>query len=94
MEGFANLFKGIEGVGGKLYLSEDSLVHKPHSMNVQSQVTTIMLRDVAEVKTRNTAFIIPNGLSVTTKDGKEYKFVVYGRTKWVAAIRGSMSKLK
>jgi hypothetical protein len=92
-EGFANLFKGAESVGGKLYLTEGELIHKPHAINIQTAQTVIPLHEILEVGVRNTLLLVPNGLSVKTRDGREFKFVVYKRKTWVEqinkAIKGS-----
>ncbi|WP_026690388.1 hypothetical protein [Alteribacter aurantiacus] len=85
-EGHANLFKGIEGVGGKLFLTKHALIHRPHRINFQSKETVIDLKDIANVTTRNTYLIAPNGLLVTTISGKEYKLVVNKREEWVEKI--------
>ena len=88
-QGPANLFKGMEGVGGKLYLTPTQLIHKPHVLNIQSEETVLELANMEKVflhSNRMIFFYIPNGLTVTMKDGKEYKFVVYGRKEWKEVI--------
>ncbi|WP_027964035.1 PH domain-containing protein [Halalkalibacillus halophilus] len=84
--GVANLFKGIEAVGGDLYLTNHALIHRPHKMNIQSGETKIDLSNITEVTTRNTFFIVPNGLHVKTTDGKSYKLVVKDRDSWMDKI--------
>lgn len=46
-DGAANLQRGIETVGGWLYLTTRRLVFEAHALNVQSGATVIPLRDVA-----------------------------------------------
>ncbi|WP_411954834.1 GRAM domain-containing protein [Alkalibacillus sp. S2W] len=82
----ANLFKGIEAVGGKLYLTKEALIHRPHKFNIQSGETVIELKDIAEVLTRNTLLVIPNGLLVKTTGGNKYKLVVFDRDNWIEKI--------
>jgi|SRR5699024_1130571 len=85
-KGMANLWKGKEGVGGKLYLTSQQLTHKPHKMNVQNEEVTIHLSDIDHLEFyTNKVFGIPlmkNGLMVVDKDSRQYKFVVNSRDKW------------
>ncbi|MGR9048682.1 GRAM domain-containing protein [Halobacillus faecis] len=85
-EGAADLFKGVEAVGGKLYLTRNALIHRPHKVNIQSEETMIELKDIAEVTIRNTWHIIPNGIIVKTTDSKKYRFVLYKRKIWMEKI--------
>jgi len=90
-EGAANLQKGIETVGGKLSLTNQRLVFEAHKLNVQGGVTEVELSDIQSSQTRWTKFlgIIPlfaNSLAVYTKGGKEYRFVLFGRSAWASAI--------
>jgi len=84
-EGMANLFKGIESVGGKLYLTENQVIHKPHGVNIQGKETTIFLNEIEQISLRNTMGVVPNGLLIKTKE-KEYKFVVNKRKTWLQKI--------
>ena len=79
----ANLFKGIEAVGGKLKITELELIFTPHKVNIQSEPVTINIGEVSKVQKRNTVFVVPNGMTVTVKGGKEYKFVVNKRGKLI-----------
>ena len=85
-EGAANLFKGIEAVGGKLYITKKALIHRPHKINIQSRETIIDLKDITEVTKKNTLLLVPNGLLVTTADGEKYKLVVNKRKSWMDKI--------
>ena len=92
LEGPANLFRGFEGVGGKLTLSTESLIFEPHAINIQKDEETIFLRDITSVEKTNTLGIIPNGVKVTTEQ-KEYKFVVKKRNLWLMKINQQIEKL-
>ena len=66
-EGSANLWKGVEAVGGKLYLTDTGrLVHVPHRMNLQRGVVDIHVSDIIDVATGWTKVmgipIVKNGL--------------------------------
>jgi hypothetical protein len=90
-EGAANLQKSIETVGGVLSLTSDKLTFKAHKFNVQGGVTEIELSEISSIKKCFTKFLgfiplLPNSFSVSTDDGI-FKFVVYGREKWIEAIK-------
>lgn len=90
-EGAANLQKNIETVGGRLYLTNQRVVFESHKFNVQSGVTEIEIPSIQSSEPAWTKFlgflpIFPNSLSVYTKQGKEYRFVLFGRGAWAAAI--------
>ena len=82
----ANLFRGLESVGGKMKITDTEIIFTPHKINVQSNPLTINISDIKEVGKRNTFFIVPNGLSVVVKNGEEYKFVVNNRQKIITHL--------
>lgn len=89
--GGANLQKNIETVGGKLHLTDQRLVFEAHKFNVQSGVTEVELSNIQSSEKCWTKFLgflplFPNSLAVYTKQGKEYRFVLFGRGAWAAAI--------
>jgi hypothetical protein len=88
--GLANLWKGKEAVGGKLYLSNNTLTHKPHKVNVQTDDTEIKVTEIKSVDYFTSKVLglplIKNGLTINTADNMKYKFVVNGREKWKQAI--------
>lgn len=85
-KGMANLWKGKEAVGGKLYITNESIIHKPHKLNIQSSSLELELADIERVDFFTSKVIgiplIKNGLLIVDKSGNEYKFVVNGREKW------------
>ncbi len=90
-DGAANLQKNIETVGGNLYLTNQRLIFESHKFNVQSGVTEVELSNIQSSEKCWTKFlgflpIFPNSLAVYTKQGKEYRFVLFGRGAWSAAI--------
>lgn len=90
-EGTANLQKGIETVGGKLYLTNRRLLFVAHKFNVQGGVSELDLSDIQSSHKCWTKFlgfipIFPNSLAVYTKHGEEYRFVLYRRSEWAVAI--------
>jgi len=79
----ANHFKGIEGVGGKLYLTNKRLIFKSHKLNIQNHQLSIQLTDVKDVDSYKTLGLVNNGLSITTIDDKTEKFVVEQVENWI-----------
>ena len=93
-QGGANHFKSYEAVGGWIYLTDQRLLFRSHSMNVQRHELTIPLQEISEAKPCMTFGIIPNGLEIKTIDGKTERFVVEDRKDWAKKIqerRGLMS---
>ena len=86
----ANLFRGIEAVGGRMTVTNQRIFFEPHMLNIQTIPAEIPLAHVAEVGKRNTLGIIPNGLSIITKGGEEYRFVVWGRERLIDLIQSQL----
>lgn len=82
----ANLFRGVESVGGRLKISERSMVFHSHAINIQRGGTEIPIDQITSISKRNTLGIVPNGILVETRDGQEYKFVVWNRQKIIDFI--------
>ena len=90
-KGRANLQRGIEVVGGRLYLTNQRLIFAAHRFNIQTGKTIIELAHVTRTQkgwTRFLGFIplFPNTLAVFTEDGHEYRFVLTDREAWAMAI--------
>jgi GRAM domain len=82
-QGLATHFRGIEGRGGRLYLTDRNLIFQPHKFNIQSGRVVIPRADIAKVSTAMTLGVIPNGIRVTRRDGTTERFVVSDRKEWV-----------
>jgi hypothetical protein len=92
-DGAANLQRGLETVGGRLYLTSQRLVFEPHAVNIQTEVAVLPLTAVTGARKCWTKFlnlipIAPNSIAVSTTEGKDYRFVTWGREAWLAAIAG------
>ncbi|KAF1067572.1 MAG: hypothetical protein GAK45_01626 [Pseudomonas citronellolis] len=90
-QGAANLQRGIETVGGHLYLTGQRLIFEAHALNVQSGASELSLADIqstAPVWTKlfNVIPLAPNSLAVRLNDGQEQRFVLFGRSAWADAI--------
>ncbi|UOQ48754.1 GRAM domain-containing protein [Gracilibacillus caseinilyticus] len=84
--GMANLWKGKEAVGGKLYLTSQHLTHEAHKMNINKEKVEIKLSDIDHLEFyTNKVLGLPlmkNGLKVVDKENQQYKFVVNKRANW------------
>lgn len=90
-DGGANLERGIETVGGELFLTDRRLYFRSHAFNLRPGATEIPLARVRGTRLCWTKFLkvvplLPNSLAVQTADGAEYRFVLFGRRKWARAI--------
>ena len=54
---------------------------------------SLLFKDISDIGKRNTLFIIPNGMFVTSNKGQTDKFVVFGREKWLKEIEERISAL-
>jgi hypothetical protein len=90
-DGAANLQRGIETVGGWLYLTNLRLIFESHAFNIRTGATIIPLEKITRACTCWTKFLnliplFPNSMAVSTDFAKDFRFVVFGRHDWVAAI--------
>lgn len=85
----ANHIMGMEGVGGKLYLTNKRLVFKSHNLNIQKHELSIPLEEILQVNRYKSLGIINKGLIVTLSSGKEEKFIVEEASKWMEYLKQS-----
>ncbi|OIQ30951.1 MAG: hypothetical protein BM564_01705 [Bacteroidetes bacterium MedPE-SWsnd-G2] len=76
----------MEGVGGKLFLTNKKLIFKSHKINIQRGQTDIKYQDIAQIIERKTAKLIDNSIRIITTDLTEFAFVVNERELWIAHI--------
>jgi hypothetical protein len=85
-EGGANHFRGKEGVGGKLVLTDRRLIFKSHKFNVQNHKTDFDLKDVEKLQATKTLNILENGLTIELANREKHKFVVDEPKEWIEKI--------
>lgn len=90
----ANLFRGLEGVGGKLKVTNYRLIFTPHALNIQSEPEEILISNIASVRPHNLMGFIPNQMILTLVSGEERRFVVWGRQRLIELIERSMMVTK
>ena len=88
----ANLLRGVEGVGGRLIVTNQRLLFEAHKLNLQRAPLDIPLDQISDVAETKTAGLIPNGVTVTCRSGERHRFVTWNRAKIVAAIKQSMAR--
>ena len=93
-EGPANLFRGLESVGGKLFLTNKKIIFKSHKLNIQTGQTNIDYTAISEVLPRKTGGIIDNGIRIKTRVGSEFDLVVNERDKWMENLNSKIMDLK
>ncbi|TPN82297.1 GRAM domain-containing protein [Aquimarina algicola] len=86
----ANHFVGIEGVGGKLFVTNKRIVFKSHNFNIQNHQLVIDYSNIKTIELSNTLGIIPNGLKIILQNNQIEKFVVQKRKTIQKAIHQKM----
>ena len=80
----ANLFRGVEAVGGKLFFEDTYMKFVSHIFNIQRGESIIFYNDIIRIEKIKTLGIVPNGLSVVVRSEegeKQFKFVVNKRNR-------------
>lgn len=85
-EGGANHFRGKEGVGGKLVLTDKRLIFKSHNLNIQNHTQHFELPQIQNVQSTNTLGFLTNGLQLQLVNNDVHKFVVDEPGEWVKAL--------
>jgi hypothetical protein len=86
----ANYFRGIEAVGGKIHFDKTGLIFRSHAFNIQSGETRIEYSQITKITRRNTLGIVPNGISIFTKDNFEHKFVINNRNSVIEFLQSRL----
>ncbi len=89
VEGGANHFRGKEGVGGKLVLTNKRLVFKSHKFNIQNHQQDFEVDKIINLKTFKSMFFLENGLILDFADGTSHKFIVDEAKVWMDMISNS-----
>ena len=79
----ANHFEGMEGVGGKLYLTSNRLVFQSHKLKIQNHQLSINLTEIYKVDRYKTLGVVNKGIIITTKQNMTEKFVVDQADEWL-----------
>ncbi|QJP33817.1 hypothetical protein F0365_05055 [Nonlabens sp. Ci31] len=83
----ANLYKGKEGVGGKIALTDKSVIFKSHKVNIQTGETRINIQYISDFKIKNRVFnLLNNEITLTTID-KDYRFIIQDRDHFIEELK-------
>lgn len=85
-EGAANHFKGMEGVGGKLVLTNKRLIFKSHKLNLQNHQDNFELAQIENLQTSKTLGFLKNGLTLELNGNEKHKFIIDAPQEWVVTI--------
>lgn len=85
-DGGANQLKGKEGVGGKLFITNQRLLFVSHKYNIQSGTTSIPLADIKSIEKNKVAKIFNTGITIISNDSNKYKFVVNNQDEWYTKL--------
>ena len=96
-DGRANAQRGLEAVGGHLYLTDHRLIFESHAFNIQRGTIILDLADIVAVEpswARLLGFIplVPNSIKVVLRSGRDYRFVVSDKSQWIADISAALEK--
>lgn len=75
----ANLLKGIERVGGMLFLTNEKMIFKSHKFNFQAGQTNVEYDQIADFTKNKSSKTIDKGLIITTTDGTKLDFIMNDR---------------
>lgn len=83
----ANLFRGKEGVGGKIALTNKNLIFKSHKINIQTGETIINIEDISGYEVKNRLFnLLKNDVTLKTTE-KDYRFIIQGRDEFITELK-------
>lgn len=73
-------------IQGKLILTNQRLFFTLFEQSLEKPFLEILPLQIKELLFFNSMKIIPNGLTIVTKDGKEHRFTIKKRNEWGAMI--------
>ena len=83
----ANLYRGKEGVGGKIALTNKSVIFKSHKVNIQTGETLIPIQDISGFKVKNRIFNLSNNELILNTTEKDYRFIIQGRDELMEELK-------
>ena len=89
----ANHLRSSEGVGGRLFLTNQRLFFEPHIFNYQTQGATIPLENIAAIVTPHRDFLSKK-LAIALKNGLIEFFIVNKRKIWLREIEAAVTEVK
>ncbi len=94
-KGEATLHIDDVGLTGALYLTNERLVFVGFVLGAsRQQEKSVLLKQIKEINTAKTFFVIPNVLIVTLEDDEQFKIVIQRRDEWHEAIKDQMAGME
>jgi len=81
-DGGANQILEKEGVGGKLFITNQRVLFISHKYNIQKGTTSIPLNNITSIEKNKVAKIFNTGITIILNDTTKYKFVVNNQDEW------------
>ena len=82
----ANLWRGLEAVGGRVTLTNERLLFEANGLTIQSKPLAVALGDISGVAAFDSAGFIPNGMAVTCRSGEEHRFLLWDRDRVIRLL--------
>jgi hypothetical protein len=95
--GRANLRRGAETVGGRLFLTDRRLIFEAHIFNAQRGGDQIQLSQIEEMEPSWTRLfgvipVAPGAVCVRMDGGSQHHLVVRGRRNWIQAVQDAQAE--
>ena len=84
--GDTNLRQFSQQVNGKLIVTNQRIYFKTLKEEHSDYDKEIVPKEISELLYFNTMWLIPNGLTIKTKNGDEIPFIVSNRSEWAKLI--------
>ena len=91
-EARANHLRYSQGIGGRLFLTNQRLFFKPHLFNVQTVEATIPLENIVAIATPHSDFLSAK-LALMLKNNFIEFFVVKKRKDWMKEIEAAVTEI-
>lgn len=92
-KGAATHLVPFEGVGGKLFLTNQRLFFESHSLNFQKHEESIPLKDIVAIDAKHSDFL-SRKISIYLASKSVEEFIVYKRKTWLSEIQKAVKEFK
>jgi hypothetical protein len=73
--------------GGHVLLTKTELTFKPHAFNLPGGTNYIAYKDILDAQLCKTMGVLPNGVLVRLRDGREHRFLLFKPSEVLAILR-------
>ena len=89
----ANHLRSYGGVGGRLFLTNQRLIFKPHLFNIRTEENSIPLENIAAIRTPHSD-MLSSKLAITLTNNLLEFYVVRKRKDWLKEIENTVTAVK